>query len=199
MSHRPLLIPPHGVKQILLHTCCAPCSGEIIETLLYSNIPFTIFFYNPNIHPFDEYEVRKNENKRFAEKHHIPFIEADYEVDNWFTRIRGLENEPERGKRCTTCFDIRLERTALYAYEQGFTAFTSSLGISRWKNLEQINDSGYRAASRYPDLVYWDFNWRKHGGSQRTVELAKRENFYRQNYCGCVYSMRKEYNRSKIG
>ncbi|HBI9041504.1 epoxyqueuosine reductase QueH, partial [Acinetobacter baumannii] len=177
-------------NKLLLHSCCAPCSGEVMESLIESNINFSIFFYNPNIHPVKEYLIRKEENIRFAEKHNIPFIDADYDTDNWFARAKGMENEPERGIRCTMCFDMRFERTALYAYENGFSLISSSLGISRWKNMAQINDCGIRAASHYPDIQYWDYNWRKNGGSSRMIEISKREEFYQQEYCGCVYSLR---------
>ncbi|MCZ3313625.1 epoxyqueuosine reductase QueH [Acinetobacter baumannii] len=181
---------PSGHNKLLLHSCCAPCSGEVMESLIESNINFSIFFYNPNIHPVKEYLIRKEENIRFAEKHNIPFIDADYDTDNWFARAKGMENEPERGIRCTMCFDMRFERTALYAYEYGFSLISSSLGISRWKNMAQINDCGIRAASHYPDIQYWDYNWRKNGGSSRMIEISKREEFYQQEYCGCVYSLR---------
>ncbi|MDC5148941.1 epoxyqueuosine reductase QueH [Acinetobacter baumannii] len=181
---------PSGHNKLLLHSCCAPCSGEVMESLIESNINFSIFFYNPNIHPVKEYLIRKEENIRFAEKHNIPFIDADYDTDNWFTRAKGMENEPERGIRCTMCFDMRFERTALYAYENGFSLISSSLGISRWKNMAQINDCGIRAASHYPNIHYWDYNWRKNGGSSRMIEISKREEFYQQEYCGCVYSLR---------
>lgn len=181
---------PDGHNKVLLHSCCAPCSGEVMEAMLASGIDYTIFFYNPNIHPRKEYELRKDENIRFAEKFGVPFIDADYDRDNWFARARGMENEPERGIRCTMCFDMRFERTALYAHENGFPVISSSLGISRWKNMQQINDCGQRAAEKYPDLMYWDFNWRKGGGSARMIEISKRENFYQQEYCGCVYSLR---------
>ncbi|HAV4466053.1 TPA: hypothetical protein JIR14_13940 [Acinetobacter baumannii] len=181
---------PSGHNKLLLHSCCAPCSGEVMESLIGSNINFSIFFYNPNIHPVKEYLIRKEENIRFAEKHNIPFIDADYDTDNWFARAKGMENEPERGIRCTMCFDMRFERTALYAYENGFSLISSSLGISRWKNMAQINDCGIRAASHYPDIQYWDYNWRKNGGSSRMIEISKREEFYQQEYCGCVYSLR---------
>lgn len=188
---------PNGATNLLLHSCCAPCSGELMERFVESGIKYTIFFYNPNIHPLKEYEIRKNENIRFAEKHNIPFIDADYDRDEWFRRAKGMENEPERGIRCTMCFDMRFERTALYAYEHGFSIFTSSLGISRWKNMEQINDCGIRAAAHYSDITYWTFNWRKDGGSQRMIEISKREQFYQQEYCGCVYSAR-DTNRWRI-
>lgn len=195
---------PNNADKLLLHSCCAPCSGEVMEALIYSEINFSIFFYNPNIHPVQEYELRKNENISFAEKHNIEFIDADYDKDNWFERVKGLEWEPERGKRCTACFDMRFERTALYAHEHGFSLISSSLGISRWKDMNQINDSGIRAASRYPGLEYWTYNWRKGGGAERMYQIAKRENFYKQEYCGCVYSLRdtnnwrKENNRERI-
>jgi len=187
---RPVLRPPGGEDKVLLHSCCAPCSGEVMEAMRASGLKLTIFFYNPNIHPRTEYELRKSENIRFAEKHGIPFIDADYDTDNWFERVKGLEREPERGARCSQCFDIRFERTALYARENGFAVITSCLGISRWKNMEQINDSGARAASRYPGMTYWTFNWRKQGGAERMVEISKQEQFYMQEYCGCIYSLR---------
>ena len=102
----------------------------------------------------------------------------------------GLEDAPERGERCTKCFDMRFERTALYAKEQGFSTFTSSLGISRWKDFDQINDCGNRAAQRHNDLTYWTYNWRKRGGAARMYKISKEESFYKQEYCGCVYSLR---------
>ena len=101
-----------------------------------------------------------------------------------------MENEPERGIRCTMCFDMRFERTALYAHEHDFDIISSTLGISRWKNMDQINDCGTRAARKYPGMEYWTYNWRKGGGSQRMIEISKREHFYQQEYCGCVYSLR---------
>ncbi|WP_446470771.1 epoxyqueuosine reductase QueH [Xenorhabdus stockiae] len=195
-ERKPLPLP-NGHSKMLLHSCCAPCSGEVMEAMLASGIDFTIFFYNPNIHPQKEYELRKEENIRFAEQMGIPFIDADYDRDNWFERAKGMENEPERGIRCTMCFDMRFERTALYAHEHGFPVITSSLGISRWKNMQQINDCGVRAASRYPGLTYWEYNWRKGGGSARMIEISKREEFYQQEYCGCVYSLR-DTNRHRL-
>lgn len=185
--------------QLLLHSCCAPCSGEVMEAIIASDIKFSVYFYNPNIHPVKEYEIRKEENIRFCEKHNIPFIDADYDTDNWFERAKGMENEPERGIRCTMCFDMRFERTALYAKENGFKMISSSLGISRWKNMEKITECGVRAASHYEGISYWDYNWRKKGGSQRMIEINKREQFYMQEYCGCIYSLRdtNQYRRSQ--
>jgi len=202
--NRPKLETPNGESSLLLHSCCAPCAGEIMEAVAASEIKTTVYFYNPNIHPVQEYELRKEENKRYCQKLDFNFIDADYDKDNWFKRIKGLENEPERGERCTKCFDMRFERSALYAHENNFSLFATTLGISRWKDLDQVNNSGLRAADRYSDLNFWDFNWRKAGGSPRMIEISKREEFYQQEYCGCVYSLRdtnkwrKENNRPRI-
>ena len=201
---RPKLQIPNGENRLLLHSCCAPCAGEIMEALFVSKIKTSVYFYNPNIHPIEEYEIRKDENKRFCDKLGFEFIDADYDKDNWFKRIKGLENEPERGKRCTKCFDMRFERSALYAKENSFKVFATTLGISRWKDMNQINEAGLRAASRYDEVKYWDFNWRKEGGSSRMIEISKREHFYQQEYCGCVYSLRdtnkwrRKNNRDRI-
>jgi len=201
---RPKLKTPNGESSLLLHSCCAPCAGEIMEAVAASEIKTTVYFYNPNIHPIQEYELRKEENKRYCQKLDFNFIDADYDKDNWFKRIKGLENEPERGERCTKCFDMRFERSALYAHENNFSLFATTLGISRWKDLDQVNNSGLRAADRYSDLNFWDFNWRKAGGSPRMIEISKREEFYQQEYCGCVYSLRdtnkwrKENNRPRV-
>ena len=202
--NRPKLETPHGESSLLLHSCCAPCAGEIMEAVAASEIKTTVYFYNPNIHPIQEYELRKEENKRYCQKLGFNFIDADYDKDNWFKRIKGLENEPERGERCTKCFDMRFERSALYAHENNFFLFATTLGISRWKDLDQVNNSGLRAADRYSGLNFWDFNWRKAGGSPRMIEISKREEFYQQEYCGCVYSLRdtnkwrKENNRPRV-
>ncbi|HOY10775.1 MAG TPA: epoxyqueuosine reductase QueH [Candidatus Omnitrophota bacterium] len=184
----PLITPILGEK-ILLHSCCAPCAGEIIEAITFSGIPLTVLFYNPNIYPENEYQLRKQENSRFAVKMGIPFIDLDYDQEAWMKETRGLEQEPERGRRCEACFSMRLERTARYAVENGFKIFTTSLGISRWKDIQQVYQCGWMAAARYPGLIFWDYNWRKQGGSERKEQIAKRENFYRQNYCGCCFSM----------
>ena len=194
---RPKLTTPNGESKLLMHSCCAPCAGEIMEALAASNIDTTIFFYNPNIHPKEEYELRKEENIRFAQKLGMPFIDADYDQDNWFDRTQGQENEPERGERCTTCFDMRFEVTAQYAKDHDFDLISSTLGISRWKDMDQINGCGVRATQPHTDIAYWDFNWRKQGGSSRMLELSKREEFYQQEYCGCVYSLR-DTNRRRV-
>ncbi len=190
MNERVTIDAPEVGGKVLLHSCCAPCSGEVMEAMGNAGVEYSIFFYNPNIHPRREYELRKEENVRFAEKEGIEFVDADYDTGNWFARVKGLEWEPERGARCTACFDLRFERTALHAHEHGFPVITSCLGISRWKNMEQINGSGERAAARYGGMSYWTYNWRKKGGASRMIEISKREEFYQQEYCGCIYSLR---------
>ena len=151
LVHKNLVLPNNG-KKLLLHTCCAPCSGSIILSIQGSGIDFTIFFYNPNIHPKKEYEIRKDENIRFAQKCGVPIVDAEYDTDNWYARAKGMEFEPERGSRCAMCFDMRMERTALYAHENGFDTIATSLGISRWKDLNQVNEAGKNAASKYEGL-----------------------------------------------
>lgn len=186
-----LILPPEAKdNRVLMHSCCAPCAGDLMERMKIDGIDVTILFYNPNIHPKKEYEIRKNENMRFAKELEIPFVDLDYDVQNWFARAKGLELAPERGERCTKCFDMRFERTALYAAENNFSIITSSLGISRWKDMDQINDCGLRAAQHYDGITYWTYNWRKEGGAARMYEIAKRESFYKQEYCGCIYSLR---------
>ncbi len=197
MSKLETLVLPQGADKLLLHSCCAPCAGAIMERLADAGIDFTVFFYNPNIHPRQEYLIRKEENMRYAQKLGVAFIDADYDRNNWFARAKGMEYEPERGERCTMCFDMRFEKTALYAYEKGFKVISSTLSISRWKNMKQINGCGERAADKYPGLNYWTFNWRKQGGSQRMISLSKEEQFYQQEYCGCIYSLR-DTNRWRL-
>ena len=181
---------PIGKDNLLLHSCCAPCSGDIMERLIESDINYTVYFYNPNIHPHKEYLLRKEENMNFSIKNNIPFIDADYNPRAWFDMTKGLEVEPERGKRCSICFDMRFIKTAEYASKNGFDIISSTLGISRWKDMNQINQSGIYAASKFKNMEYWTYNWRKENGSQRMIEVSKDEGFYMQEYCGCVYSLR---------
>ena len=188
---------PNNGKKCLLHVCCAPCSGEVLEALVEANIECLAYFYNPNIHPQEEYLKRKEENKLFAKLYNVPFVDDDYNEEEWFKLTKGMEAHPERGERCTVCFDMRLERAAFYAYSHGYDVIATSLSISRSKDIEQINGCGVRAAAKYPGLTYWTHNWRKKGGSQRMVSISRREGFYRQEYCGCLYSLR-DSNQSRL-
>jgi predicted adenine nucleotide alpha hydrolase (AANH) superfamily ATPase len=193
----PVLTPPLSGEPVLLHSCCAPCTGGIIETLLRSGIKFAVFFYNPNIHPRKEYELRKASAERFVRGKGLDFIEPGYDPQEWFGKVKGLGDLPERGERCSRCFDIRLELTAAFAHAHGFKTFTSSCGISRWKNIDQVMSAGIYAALSYDGLTYWDYNWRKKDGGVFMYEVARKEKFYRHEYCGCAYSLKKENMRRK--
>jgi len=197
MKKKSQLMLPEDKHKLLLHSCCAPCAGDIMEQLLEVKIDYSIYFYNPNIHPQEEYILRKEENIKFAKQLGVRFIDADYDVQNWFERAKGMEHEPERGIRCTMCFDMRFYKTAQYAQENQFDIISSTLGISRWKDMEQINQAGIKAASVFSGIDYWTFNWRKQGGSARMLDVSKREEFYQQQYCGCVYS-RRDTNKWRL-
>lgn len=180
---------PGNETRILLHTCCAPCSSAIIECLMQHGITPVVYYCNPNIYPNEEYLIRKNECTRYAESLGISFVEDDYNHEEWLKCVRGMENEPERGSRCLECFKMRLRRSAQYAHEHGIKVITTTLASSRWKSLEQINEAGLYAVEPYPDVTWWDQNWRKGGLSERRIAIIKEYNFYNQQYCGCEFSM----------
>jgi len=181
---------PEGISQVLLHACCAPCSSAIVEWMLQHNIRPTIFYFNPNIFPYEEYEIRKNESKRHADSLGIPWIDGDYDHEAWLQAIRGLEQEPERGSRCQQCFRIRLTATALQAQALGIQHFTTTLASSRWKSIEQITTAGLQAQAAVPSTLFWAQNWRKGGLQDRRNQLLKEYSFYNQLYCGCEFSIR---------
>jgi hypothetical protein len=173
-----------------------------VEWLLAHEIEPVIYYFNPNIYPREEYEIRKNESKRHAESLGIQWIDddglrvTDYGAahEAWKEHICGLEHEPERGKRCEACFYFRLAATAKKAQELGIPFFATTLASSRWKNLEQINRAGSRAAEvvshQYSAVRFWAQNWRKDGLQERRNELLKAYDFYNQTYCGCEFSLR---------
>lgn len=177
-------------KRVLLHSCCAPCSGAMIAEMREAGLDVTIFFYNPNIQPRKEYELRKAENVRYAQQLGVPFVDADYDVEEWFKRAKGLELSPERGARCTMCFDMRMERTALHAHEHGFGVITTTNATSRWKDAAQVDASGERAAAKYAGVEYWHRDWQTDAMSARKYEINAQQRFYKQEYCGCTYSLR---------
>lgn len=180
---------PGNETRVLLHTCCAPCSSAIIECLMQHGITPVVYYCNPNIYPNEEYLIRKNECTRYAESLGISFVEDDYNHEEWLKCVRGMENEPERGSRCLQCFKMRLRRSAQYAHEHGIKVITTTLASSRWKSLEQINEAGLYAVEPYPDVTWWNQNWRKGGLSERRIAIIKEYNFYNQQYCGCEFSM----------
>ena len=197
---RPAIVVPEGCKEVLLHACCAPCSSAIVEWLVQHDIRPTIFYYNPNIFPREEYEIRKNESKRHAESLGLKWIDGDYNHEQWQQDVCGLEGEPERGKRCELCFTLRLTAAAKKAQERGIQYFTTTLASSRWKSLEQIERAGHLAekiTQKEPSLLcnsvtFWAQNWRKGGLYERRNQLLKEFNFYNQQYCGCEFSQRNK-------
>ena len=158
------------MENVLLHSCCAPCSAAIVEWMLAQDIRPTLYYFNPNIFPQEEYEIRKSECSRYAQKLGLEIIDGDYDHTAWLSDVAGLEDEPERGKRCLQCFKIRLLATAKLADERGFRLFTTTLASSRWKSLQQITEA-----------------------ERRKILLAE-NGFYNQQYCGCEFSFRKPQN-----
>lgn len=182
------IIVPEGLHRVLLHACCAPCSSAIVEWLLQHDIEPVIFYFNPNIFPVEEYEKRKEESKRHAESLGVKWIDGDYDHEQWRQQMCGLEHEPERGRRCEACFYVRLKATALMAQQLGISHFTTTLGSSRWKSLEQIGRAGTAAAQVAENVHFWAQNWRKDGLQERRNELLREFEFYNQQYCGCEFS-----------
>jgi predicted adenine nucleotide alpha hydrolase (AANH) superfamily ATPase len=187
---------PSEQKKVLLHTCCAPCSSAIIEYLMANGIEPVIYYCNPNIHPYEEYVIRKDECTRYAEALGLEIVDADYDHQQWLDAVRGLENEPERGGRCMECFRFRLLMTARYARERGIDVITTTLASSRWKSLEQIDAAGIwaceAASAEEKDgaasVIWWGRNWRKGGLQERRNQIIKEYGFYNQLWCGCEFS-----------
>ena len=193
------IVVPEGCQEVLLHACCAPCSSAIVEWLLAHDIQPVIFYYNPNIFPLEEYEIRKNESKRHAECLGIRWIDGDYDHEAWLGSVCGLEGEPERGRRCLQCFTIRLTEAARVARRLAIPYFATTLASSRWKSLDQINRAGLIAEETVNaegplsdfKVSFWPQNWRKGGLQERRNQLLKEFDFYNQQYCGCEFSRRK--------
>ncbi len=198
MENKKLIVrAPEGATEVLLHTCCAPCSSAIIECLLNSGIRPTVFYCNPNIHPVEEYLKRRDECTRYADGLSLEVVEDDYDHACWLESVKGLETEPERGGRCLQCFRMRLCRTASYAARHGFKVITTTLASSRWKDIEQIDAAGRWAVEKVnavlgrEAVIWWDRNWRKDGLQVRRSEIIKEMNFYNQTWCGCEFSRRE--------
>ena len=186
------------VPSLVLHSCCAPCSSYVIEYL--SNYFYiTILYYNPNISPINEYLKRKEEQikliKNMKTKYEVKIIDCDYDNDLYEKVICGLEKEPERGRRCTVCFNLRLDKTAMVCKELGFDYFATTLTLSPYKNAKLINEIGFELGSKY-NVRYLASDFKKRNGYKRSIELSREYNLYRQDYCGCKYS--KEMKREVI-
>jgi len=178
-----------GKKKILLHVCCAPCSPYVAD-LLSKDYEVTLFFYNPNIQPESEYKLRLEEIKRFAEENNLNLITGNYELNKWSDYIKGLENEPERGKRCDQCFKLRIETSFKKAEEQSIPYLTTTLTVSPHKKANTINRIGQELSESY-NVKFLAENFKKSEGFKKTNLMGKKYNFYRQNYCGCLFSRRK--------
>lgn len=180
-------------QKLLLHSCCAPCSTAVIERL-YDDYDITILYYNPNIYPEEEYIKRKNEEIKYLKHlneigYKISMLDSDYESENFYDATKGYENEREGGARCAICFKLRLEKTAKLAKTNGYEIFGTTLTVSPHKNAELINSIGL-GLEREIGVKFLVSNFKKQDGYKRSVELAKENNLYRQNYCGCEFALR---------
>ncbi|MFA6778772.1 MAG: epoxyqueuosine reductase QueH [Paludibacteraceae bacterium] len=179
---------------LLLHSCCAPCSSYVLE-YLSQHFKITVFYYNPNIWPEEEYLKRVEEQERFIQmlgtKHPISFLDGTYETKRFYETTKGMEQEPEGGIRCFACYRLRLEESARIAKENGFDYFTTTLTISPLKNAEKLNELGNEIAE-HAGLKFLPSDFKKKGGYLRSIELSRQYGLYRQNYCGCIFSRPKE-------
>lgn len=171
-------------EKILLLSCCAPCSCAVIAKAAENGMNLTVAFYNPNIRPQAEYLKRLEENKRVCSRYGIPFLELEYDNFRWCEAVRGLENEPERGARCSICFYLRLKRVMEYAKANGYNAVASVLGVSRYKDLHQVNAAAAKASAE-TGVPYVHIEGRKNGMQELREKLIKELQLYSQNYCGC--------------
>ena len=178
-----------GTPCVLLHSCCAPCSSQVLARLS-DYFLVTVLYYNPNIEPFSEYEKRKEEQKRFIKsfpsKNQISFLDCDYENEKFKIIAKGLENIPEGGERCHKCYTLRMEKTAALAKENNFDYFCTTLSVSPFKNSRVLNEIGNMLEKKY-DIKYLYSDFKKEDGYKKSIEYSKKYNLYRQNYCGCIY------------
>lgn len=172
---------------MLLHVCCAPCSTWAIERLK-NEYNVTLFFYNPNIHPEEEYNKRLENAKRIAHLLELELIELCYDAEKWHRSVKGLENEPEHGRRCALCFELRLGKAAEFAKKHNFDIFTTTLTVSPHKNHQVINNAGMKLGKEF-NVEFLEANFKKQDGYKMSIHLSKKYDLYRQKYCGCVYSL----------
>ncbi|OGF26469.1 hypothetical protein A2477_02290 [Candidatus Falkowbacteria bacterium RIFOXYC2_FULL_47_12] len=182
-------------QKLLLNVCCIGCGVSVCKKLS-SDYDVTLFFYNPNIFPADEYERRLAETRRVAKSMSLELIAGAYEHTMWRTAVQGLESELEGGARCPVCFRLRLEKTASLAAEKGFDIFASTLTVSPHKDARVINDIGLQLGKTY-GVAYLASDFKKQGGFQESCKLSKELNLYRQDYCGCEFSLHERQLRKK--
>lgn len=180
-----------GKKKLLLHSCCGPCSTACIDRLK-DYVDITVLYYNPNIEPDYEYEHRKSEQLRYLNQLNIKYLDCDYDNEIFKNITKSLANEPEGGKRCSVCFGIRLKYTARKAAINNFDMFTTTLTVSPHKNSQVINRIGERIGEEI-GIKYLHADFKKNNGYKQSIELAKKYDLYRQDYCGCLYSRRNNY------
>ena len=178
-------------SRLLLHVCCAPCSTHVVE-VLREDYDVTGYFYNPNIHPENEYKRREEEMRRYAREIGIELVCAEYDDARWFEMVRGLEDVPEGGERCFLCYRMRSEKAAQYAKEHGYQFLTTTLSISPHKNAEKINEIGSEVAKRH-GLQWYAADFKKRGGFDRSIRMSKEAGLYRQSYCGCIFSQKERH------
>ncbi len=174
-------------NKIILHACCAICSGYPINLLKDMGYIPVVYFYNPNIYPEIEYQKRLEAERVMCKAADCELIVGDYEQEEFYKAVKGLENEPEKGRRCDKCFELRLSKTALLAKSMGINMFTTSIVISPHKNFQKITAIGQKIAQKY-NLEYKAIDFKKKDGFLKTNKISKELNLYRQNYCGCVFS-----------
>ncbi len=183
-----------NVPTLLLHSCCAPCSSHCIE-YLSQYFKITVLYYNPNIYPETEYKKRKGEQKRLISqmptKYPVSFLDCDFEGESFYKAVKGLEKCPEGGERCFVCYRLRLEKTVIMAKSHGFDYFTTTLTISPLKNAQKINEIGNELSEEY-GVNFLPSDFKKREGYKRSIELSREYNLYRQNYCGCIFSLNEE-------
>lgn len=189
-------IEPGRVPTLLLHACCAPCSSYCLE-YLSQYFSITVLFYNPNISPETEYNKRVDEIRRLIDglpvKNKVSLIEGRYLPSEFYNSVKGLEKEPEGGKRCHVCYELRLREAAITAKELGFDYFTTTLSISPLKDAEKLNEIGKKLSDEY-GVAYLYSDFKKKNGYKRSIELSREYKLYRQNFCGCVFSRREADN-----
>lgn len=185
--------------RLLLHSCCAPCSSYVLE-YLSKYFEITVFYYNPNIYPEREYEKRVEEQRKLTESlpaaHPVTFLAGAYDKERFYETVKGYESEPEGGERCFRCYELRLREAAKAAKEGGFDYVTTTLSISPMKNAEKLNQIGEQTAREY-GVSYLPSDFKKKNGYKRSIELSKEYGLYRQDYCGCVYSLNERIRRGE--
>ncbi len=194
MEHIIANIPQNSVPKLMLQACCAPCSSYVLE-ILSNYFQITIVYYNPNIYPYEEYIKRLDEVKKLIKliksRYPIDILEVEYDKAAFDDISKGLEFEPEGGARCHKCYYLRIEKVALLAKKNNYDYFTTTLSISPYKNAEVLNNIGAFLENKY-NIKYLYADFKKKEGYKRSIELSKKYNLYRQEYCGCEFSIQKK-------